>query len=464
MKTRKVAVDFGERQTDIEVPKNAVIAEFKEPPRLRAPVAAIRAALAKPHGSPPFADLIEPGMRVAIGFDDPTRPPAPWQAIMPVVVDELLKHGVREEDITLISANGHHCKWSPAELAAFLGAETFNRFWPRGQIINHDCADADGLKFLGVTENGGVAEHNRRFVEADLMVYCGHVGANNWGGYTGTGVVVGLGSTRSIESHHCHQVVDHPDSTSGDHLTMYYRRVKVEVNAQIEAATGKRIFYVNWVGGADGRMAGVFAGHSPEVEPPAWKLADTFHRMKVPQADVMVIGLPGAFAYGSVHNQLIAAIGLTTPPRIWLNRPVLREGGVIIGVSPSAGRIDAERFPAYKEVIDLYARYHDIAALREHEGVVNNRPEYLHQYTHGYGYHPAHVFWLFYESDYVMRRASAVIMAGTTNPGAFRALGIRPARDFAQAWEYATTCVGKDPVTVVAPTFWSRRPFKFEVH
>ena len=57
----------------------------------------------------------------------------------------------------------------------------------------------------------------------------------------------------------------------------------------------------------------------------------------------------------------------------------------------------------------------------------------------------------------------SVEMAGSRNPGAFRALGITPAADFAEAWRLATRIVGSDPVTVVAPNFWSRKALKFDV-
>ena len=49
------------------------------------------------------------------------------------------------------------------------------------------------------------------------------------------------------------------------------RTLKAEINAGIEAATGKRIFYINWIGGTGGTISKVFAGYSPEVEEPAWK-------------------------------------------------------------------------------------------------------------------------------------------------------------------------------------------------
>jgi len=71
---------------------------------------------------------------------------------------------------------------------------------------------------------------------------------------------------------------------------------------------------------------------------------------------------------------------------------------------------------------------------------------------------------LLYSCDYVLSRASAVILAGAQNPGAFRKLGITPTRDFSDAWSLALRNVGSDPVTVVAPTFWSKRLFKFDVH
>ena len=54
-------------------------------------------------------------------------------------------------------------------------------------------------------------------------------------------------------------------------------------------------------------------------------------------------------------------------------------------------------------------------------------------------------------------------MAGVRNPGAFRKLGMHPVRSFEDAWRRAESIVGPNPVTVVAPTYWSRRIFKFAV-
>ena len=458
-----VSADFGPSQVAINVPDDATVVEFQNPSFLKHPRSSVITALQDPVGSPPLEELVRPGMSVAIGFDDPTRPPLPWQTIIPRVIDVLTRGGVKDKDISLICANGAHRKWFPDELQRFLGDEIFNRFWPLGQIINHDCQNSDDLTYLGTTERGAYVEHNRRFVEADLSIYVGTVSATYVGGYSGTGAVTGLASASSLASHHAHRFWHSPKSTTGDHRTMMYRGMKAQVHEYMEKALGKRIFYVNSVIGIGGQMAGVFAGYSPEIEIPCWDLADTFNIYPVPQADVLVVGLSNWFAYGEADNTMIATIGCLNPPRIWLNQPVLREGGVVIGLNPSAGHIDPVMYPSYQEVIDLYDKHHDISELQEHELDISARPDYLDLYQNGHSYHPRHPFWLLYIGHYTLQRAAAVIMAGTQNPGAFRKLGVTPARDFEHAWQMATRIVGRTPATVVAPTFWSRRQFKFNV-
>ena len=460
---KKVSTDFGAQKIDIEVPGSAKVIEFKNPPFLDNPRQATFEALLNPIASPPLHELVSPGTRVAIGFDDPTRPPLPWQTIIPVVIEVLLQCGVDERDIHLICANGAHRKWTASELKKFLGDEVFERFSDTGQIHNHDCDDPNELTYLGTTENGGYVEHNRRFSEADLQIYVGTVSATYVGGYSGTGAVTGLASANSLASHHAHRFWHHPKSTTGDHRTMMYRGMKAEVHDYMEQALGKRIFYVNSVVGVGGRIAGVFAGYSPEIETVCWDLADTYNLYPSPQVDVMVIGLSNWFAYGESDNTLIAAIGCLNPPRIWLNRPVLRKGGVVIGLNPSKGYIDSVMYPSYQQVIDLYDRHHDISDLAQYEEEISSNPEYIDLYRNGNSYHPRHPFWLMYIGHYTLQRAAAVIMAGTENPGAFRQLGITPARDFDHAMQMATRITGADPVTVVAPSFWSRRQFKFDV-
>ena len=235
------------------------------------------------------------------------------------------------------------------------------------------------------------------------------------------------------------------------------------MNTFIQEATGKKVFYINAVNGSGGRMAGVFAGEAIAVKAPAWELAERYFTQEAPQADVLIVGLPQAYPYGSANNTLIASVGALVPPRFSSEAPLLREGGVVIALSPSNGQIDRRIYPSYQDLLDLYAKFHSTRPLVDFEEEFDNRPEYRLQYAHGHGFPPLHPFWLIYENEYTLNRASSVIMAGTTHPGAFRALGLATAPDFDSAWKMAKKYVGPNPTTVVAPTFWSKPRFKFAV-
>ena len=464
MSTRTLAVDYGDRKLVIDVPASAVVAEFQDPEFLADPAAAVRAALARPRGLPPLAETARPGMRVAIGFDDITRPANVARTLLPVIVEELERAGVRERDILFVNACSNHRKNTRTELANHLGPEIFDRFWPLGQIVNHDCYDPAGLRDFGFTDGGRVVEHNKAFFEADLLIYQGNVSAQAWRGYTGTGAVIGLASTRSIASHHSfHSIPNTQLAQSARVKRPKPPAMKPEMSAFLEAATGKPVFYVNAVTGTQGRIVDVFAGHSSAIVEPSWALAERLFTKPVPQADVLIVGLPSAYSYGSSHNTLIAAVGALVPPRYAPGAPVLREGGVVIACAPTTGFIDPERYPSYQDTIDLYGRYHGVRPLIDHEADFTARPDYLQRYTHGHGYPPLHPFWLFYELEYTLQRAGAVFMAGTSNPGAFRSLGLIPTPDFASAWRAARRHVGATPTVVVAPTFWSRPRIKFAV-
>ena len=95
MSAKRTSVDFGDRSLEIDVPEHATVVEFDDPGALSHPAVAAREAIENPYGAPPLKELAKPGMRVAVGFDDPTRPARTVQIILPVVVDALLRGGRR---------------------------------------------------------------------------------------------------------------------------------------------------------------------------------------------------------------------------------------------------------------------------------------------------------------------------------------------------------------------------------
>ena len=165
---------------------------------------AVLRALRSPLGSPPLADLVRPGNRVTIAFDDPCLPLPPMAGdvrgrAIEVILEELFRAGVEKERIRLVCAIGLHRKWTPAELHHLLGRKVCREIGP-SRIFNHDAEDPDGIVELGRSRSGHLVQVSRSVTESDLVIYVNV----NWTPMNGgwKSILVGLGTFESIRTHH----------------------------------------------------------------------------------------------------------------------------------------------------------------------------------------------------------------------------------------------------------------------
>src|SRR6266540_5523615 len=81
---------------------------------------AIRHALLNPVGSEPLPELLKPGMRLTIAFDDISIPLPPMQTpdIRGRVIEHVLELAARRgvDDVRLIVANSLHRRMTPSEI------------------------------------------------------------------------------------------------------------------------------------------------------------------------------------------------------------------------------------------------------------------------------------------------------------------------------------------------------------
>ena len=459
MKKKAVIMDYGERGIKMEVPESAHIVTRKDPPRLADPEGDFFKAITNPIGMPPIPELVKKGSCITIAFDAPPRSGIPRRLAIPIILKELAKVGISDRDVILICGSATQRKRTASELRENLGAEIFDRFWPF-RLKSHDCTQ--DLVYLGESELGDYVEYNAAVAESDLLIYLGTVVPINWGGFTGTGVVVGIGSARSIESHHT-EVIAHPESCHGDPRTMLYMKHKLAINAHIEKVTGKKILYVDAAINAKGEVSAVFAGHCPEILEPEWSQGESFFRVSVPQTDILIMGLPQRDIYGPTYNPLLALTYAAMPFRTWLNKPLIRKGGVVIVLAKCDGTIDERMRPSDKEVIKLFGECFTALDLQDFKEEYLTREDFIYRYRHCNAFHPIHPVWLFYEDQYLLDHAGKVIFAGEVNPGAIRQLGCTPARDFDQAWNMALDIVGNSPDVLVVPRYFTRDRVQFFV-
>ncbi len=458
---KDIAIEYGNTWIEVSVPEKAMIVQYGTPPFPRIqphpnPEQAVRNALENPVGLEPIADLVKRGGKVTVAFDDPIKRPEPIRIIIPIVVEELRRAGVREEDITLLSANGAHCKWQPSELKPLLGAQLYNRFrpfdWRDGSILNHDCTQ--GNVHLGETNLGDEVEYDKAVVEADQLIYVGTVFPVPFGGYSGQGVAIGLASIRALTSLHSYEVYRTPQSLHSDYRPEKntYRKHKLAVHEKIEAATGKKIFYVDAITGPAQKIVNVFAGHVPELETIEYPEADTYFNVEVPQMDIIVVGLPHTLDYDTSDNPACACNFAARPARAWRNKPILNKNGVMIVVGKCSGAISPRR-PADPEAFKLYRNCFDVKELYAYTEAFCNNPDYLYKYHHEYAYSPIHSVFMMANMETLQRIASHTIFVGEVNPGVIREAGFTPVRSFDEALETATEIVGGDANILVLPSY-----------
>src|SRR6187397_1833032 len=119
---------------------------------LKDPNGAIRSALLNPLGdSKPQPELLTPGMKLTIAFDDislplpPMRRPDVRQRIIEAVLDLVAAAGV--DDVHLIAALALHRRMTEADLRYAVGDRVYDAFAPDGLLYNHDAEDPAALAF-----------------------------------------------------------------------------------------------------------------------------------------------------------------------------------------------------------------------------------------------------------------------------------------------------------------------------
>src|SRR5829696_3960327 len=124
---------------------------------LAEPGIAIERALLEPMEMEPLHELLSPGMKLTIAFDDlsiplpPMRAPDNRQLIIEKVLEKAYAKGV--EDIHLIAALGLHRRMTEAELKHCLGGRIMSRYYP-DRLYNYDAEDEENHTTIGETERG----------------------------------------------------------------------------------------------------------------------------------------------------------------------------------------------------------------------------------------------------------------------------------------------------------------------
>jgi hypothetical protein len=461
---------------------------------------AIREALAHPLGDcAPLPDLLHPGMRLTIAFDDISLPLPPMQhpdnreRVIEAVLDLAAAAGV--DDVVLICALALHRRMTESELRHALGDRIYDAFAPSGRLLQHDAEDPAALVHLGVTERGEDVEINRRAAESDLLVYVNINLVAMDGGHKS--VATGLASYRSLRHHHNVHTMRHSrsfmDQPSSELHSSNWRMGRLIAQAgvkvfQIETTLNNDAFprsmaflqkrewewsprdratYLAASASLDRTpariargifqsikaphaMTGVFAG---EVEAVHAATTATVHRQQLVhvegQTDIALFGLPHICPYNvnSIMNPiLVMCMGLGYLFNLYRGKPIVREGGVAILSHPTPWAFHPVHHPSYLDFFEeVLSETTDPAEIEKtYEARFANDEWYRHLYRTSHAYHGVHPFYMWYWGAHALEHLGGVIIVGG-DPRAVRRLGFRPASTLNDALEMASDVVGTAP-------------------
>ncbi|MEP9382852.1 lactate racemase domain-containing protein [Nocardioides cheoyonin] len=459
---------------------------------------AISDALLHPVDSEPLPELLFPGMRLTIAFDDLSLPLPTMRApdVRGRIIEQVLTLAAEKgvDDVELVAANALHRRMTAAEIRHIVGERVFRSFWPQGALTNFDAEDRANLAHLGTTEKGEDVEISKRAAESDLLVYVNVNLVAMDGGHKSVGI--GLASYKSLRHHHnaktmvhSRSFMDHKHSEMHSSAWRMGRLIKEHVKVfQIETTLDNDVFPKpydflmkrewEWSVKDQATMLGMRRGlalaprklrhklfhdlrsaygvtgiNAGEVEAVHDRTLANVHRQQrvevQGQSDVLVMGVPylGPYNVNSSMNPILATcMGLGYYFNSYLGRPLVRQGGAVILYHPLDEGFNTLHHPSY---VDFYE---EVLAESTDPAVVGEKYEqqfatdewYRHLYRTSHAYHGVHPFYMWYWAAHAMDHVGDVIWVGARRQVASR-LGFRAASTLADALEMASGTVGTSP-------------------
>lgn len=465
----EIKLEYGDGQLLVEVPDNSDIFEtgvtVKDPEGIKDVKEATLNAILNPVGLKPISEQVHKGSKVTIVFPDKVKggfqDDSHRKTTIPLLIDECLKCGVLEEDILLICSNGLHRKNKPEEIRRILGDEIFERFYPKGQIINHDSEDKEHIVDLGYEPKFGAKVVINKYVyDSDICFLIGHTQGNPYGGYSGgyKHCATGISNWESISSHHCPAVMHIKDFVPVTSTSLMRQKFDA-IGQWMEEKMGKKFFAIDAVLDSFSHQIAVFAGDAKAIQPLTWEIADkrTYVKWAKKKYDVIIFGLPNDFQYGTKQGTNPILVEQAIAAQIIRLKRVMSENPVIIALAQCDGDFGDEEFPAMKQVYDYFIDHgNTLPDIEHYYDNMPNKEEYIELYRHNYAFHPFHAFSMISCAHIAERDCKAVYIVNSKKPGSARGMGMKTRNTVMEAYEDCKKYVGPNPNVLVLPMTFKR--------
>jgi nickel-dependent lactate racemase len=324
-----IALKYGRSALDLELGEAAAWSTVLEPRRLAAPadeMACVRSALANPIESVRLRECVRPGQRAVIVTSDVTRP-CPSARLLPLLLDELSRGGVRDRDTTVVFGLGSHRAHTEEERRRLAGQAVLDRV----RCIDSDPGD---VQSVGRTSRGTPVSVFRPVLEADVRVCLGNIEYHYFAGYSGgaKAIIPGTGGLDTIQQNH--RLMVEPGARSGE-LDGNPVREDIEEASRMVGID----FVLNVILDGLQRIVDAVAGHSQVAHREGCARLDRVGRSMVERAADLVIVSAGG--YPKDINLYQAQKTLDNA------RQIVRPGGIILLVAECSEGMGNSVFEAW---------------------------------------------------------------------------------------------------------------------
>ncbi len=325
-----VEMKFGNRGLRLNLPEQAQaeVLPLHADPGLAQPEGAVQAALERPIGGRPLAELARGRRNACIVISDITRP-VPNAVLLPPVLRTLEAEGIARANILILVATGLHRANVGPELVQLVGAEIARDY----RIENHVARNADEQVTLEVTPEGIPLQIDRRYLAADLKILTGLIEPHLMAGFSGgrKAILPGLASVETMRYMHGFAMIQQDCCGNGRMDDNPFHRASLSVARKAGAD-----FIVNVAINAQHEMTAVFAGELEQAHRVGVEYVRQHHFIEVDDLyDVVVTTGGGAPLDRTLYQSWKGVVGVLG---------VVRKGGSIVILAENGEGVGSAEF------------------------------------------------------------------------------------------------------------------------
>lgn len=341
-------IPYGKKEIEIKIPEKNYLATLmpQYKPGVKDEEEEIRKALENPIGTKRLKEIARGKKNAVIVVNDITRPTASYK-FLPLLLQELKKAGIKNDQILFLVATGTHRDNPQKELEGMLGKEVVQHF----KVVNHHCQDEKIMVELGKTKDGIPVVINRFFWEAEVKIVTATIAPHQAAGFSGgrKSVLPGIASLATLKQHHGFNM------RSDKPAMGWVEGNKFHENALEAARMAKVDFILNTVQNQHKEITQVVAGDVEKAWLEGVKASREIYEVKVSHPAEIVITSPGGFPkdidlYQSQKSMAAAEL-------------VVKEGGTVILPAECQDGVGARGFYKWmsaasclQDVIDRFIR------------------------------------------------------------------------------------------------------------